>query len=825
MSQPTPAEIALLRNQEHQTHLYLSIYQPKTVLSCQVNNVAIAKSAIAIVYDGASGSYLNVHAGMTLYVGSSAGGSDYGRIRVRSITATTITVATNDISWKDDLYLTIKEFYEVWPIFQKLQSVGSTPDTADVIVYKDEDITYTDQNDHPGSLIWMGGHQAAMAGDQIYWSATGTVNTEGVGITYAWEFEGGSPSSGTVVTPGLVTYSTPGHYTTKLMVTSANGTVDTSYRHVSIYNDANPPIQKWGLNDLQGSRSDGSYTAAIWIKEPIGTIVDGALVVIFSDTWYGSTRTSINGKIVFVGYILDGSIVYDWRTSTVEFDVGSVTEIMKLCSGPGVSLVSFAPPTGWEEMEDVTIRKAIWWFLRWHTTVLNLADVCYLGTNYSIGAFETEAGTLYDVLNGFMDSTLFGSAIANRPGQIVCEINPEAIDNAPSAINLGMSLDRQDWMNTPTIHEKIHPAVAYLEAGGFSCVFTGISGVNTPYMAAAPGDNGGYYGESDEHEGLALSSQAHLNTLIGNVYAYRNSRYPEVPIDLKGNYNNIDLTPNERYLLTIDAEDSQNRLAKTLNLHPTAMVWKYVPQQGVFLPSVTFHELTTGTAGDTIVVPDEVEDIIPYTPPNLPPINIPPPGIIPPIPPYIPPVIPPEYIPPTVVTGDHVGVVIYFPNLNLLSYSWTPATPTTLTGGAKYFENPAGWGGDTNFVVPQNGIYYLTIEGRLHGHFNSGLDNVGGAVYVFANIHFTGGIDISNTYFYGTFIIPVKFGGVGAEFYSIFHASNIYELHDAYTSGGSQHNFVIGISAEINTDENEVDIYEALLDLYVTIHRIGDIPS
>lgn len=645
MSQPTPAELALLRTRPHRSHLYLSIYQPKTVFAAQVNDSTIAIGKSYIIYDTVTtGSYSAIKAGMTLYVGSTLGGSEYGRIRVKSADGTALVVAENsDINWKDDLYLTIKDFYEVWPVYQALFSVGNTPSTADVLVYKDTDVMYAGQNDHPGSLIWMGSHKAGLIENgqaEFYWSATGTVNVSGESMTYSWLFEGGNPATSTSVTPGTVAYDTPGHYVTQLQVTASSGTVDTSYRYVSVYDDTNPPVQKWGISDLRGSRGEGAYTATIWIKEPVSNIAEGSLVVIFSDDQYGSTKQHINGSIIFVGYILNDTISYDYHTSTIEFDVGSVTEVMKLCEGPGISLTSTFGPDTWSEMQDINISKAIWFYLRWHTTVLNVADVMYTGPNYSIYSFETDAGNLYDVLNEFMKNTLFGSAISNRQGQIVCELDPESYENPINLMPLGMRIDRQDWMETPSVVEARRPPLSYLEAGGYA--YNSSSGiVNTPFLACAPGNTPAYFGRSEEQQGLALTSQAHLNTLIGNVFAYRNARYPQTTLQFVGNYANIELVPSERYLLTVSPTDSQSRMNVTdLPIHPTELTWRYIPDTETLILNGVFHEMVTGVGGIYLPVPQDIEFNSedynnPYDPPS------PPTGTIPWTPPWVPPVPPP----------------------------------------------------------------------------------------------------------------------------------------------------------------------------------------
>lgn len=689
MSQPTPSELALLRNRDKRTQLYLSIYQPKVVFAAQVNNVNISIGETYIDYDTvSSGAYFNIKPGMTMYIGSTPGGTNYGRIRVRFAGSDYIMVAENsDINWKDNLYLTIKDFHEVWPIYQTLQQVGNTPDTDVILVYKDGDISYTGQNSNPGSLISMGSHQAIWlesGSAQLYWSASGTVNTNGDTNSYLWSFEGGTPTGSVLQNPGLIEYVTAGHYVTQLDVTSSSGTVDTSYRYVSVYDDANQPIIEWGMDDLKGSRSEGAYTSTIWVRQPVNGVVEGALVVIFSKSYYGSTPYSFVNNIEFVGYILNDSITYDYQQSKVEFSVGSVTEVMKECEGPGLSLTSvIVEPDTWSDMQDVTIQKAIWWFLRWHSTVMNLADVRYIGTNFYIYAFESDNGTLYEVLSTFIQSTVLGSVVSNRQGQIFCEIDPSAIHNTPTDMSLGMAIDRQDWMGEPNIREATRPEISYLEIGGYSYEPGASTGTNTPYLACAPGVVPSYFGKMEEVQGLALDSgsatsdQAYLNTLAGDYLAYRNARYPETGISMAGNYGNIELVPSERYLLTVEAQDSQSRVeVNNLPVHPIELTWKFVPEKNFLSVDATFHELTVGYSGTTLDIPVNTIDNDIYIPPYVVPPFFPQTGIIPWIPPIIPPDIPPDD---DCTTGPfHPNSYLTYPELSTLdnthlsTYVWFP---------------------------------------------------------------------------------------------------------------------------------------------------------
>jgi len=329
MTQLTPAQVSLLRTRPHNTKLWLSIYQPSTKLAARVNNASAAKNDRYISYDGVTaGSYLLLEEGMTLMIGSGLGKNDKGEVRIRSANPTGVVVAENSyIDWEDNDYITAKGFFEIQAVFPRI--IQNPSDPTKTVWYKDYDITYTNQNTVLGSFVCMGSHFAGFLDGtgtcSVYYTATGTsyVGVSPSTLSYYWTFEGGSPTGSYLETPGYIDYTTPGHYTTRLIVSGSAGNSDVSYRHISIYDKLDEgtsvPILDWQITKLSGNRDSGGYTASIRVFEPLSEneIKDGSLVVIFSDDYYGSTKQSIGrnsvnrSNIVFVGYVMDGSISYN----------------------------------------------------------------------------------------------------------------------------------------------------------------------------------------------------------------------------------------------------------------------------------------------------------------------------------------------------------------------------------------------------------------------------------------------------------------------------------------------------------------------------------
>ncbi len=649
-------DLALLRTRPHLSKLWLSIYQPPIVLACRVNDSSIAKGAREITYGSVSqGSYALVENGMTLYIGKTPGGKEKGKLRVRSATPTVLTVAENSINWEDGDYLTIVRFFEIQAVYPRILRVG---DYGNTVWYKDYDIAYSNQNDILGTFICMGSHYAGFLDNgqcQVYYTATGTANVLGEGLSYSWFFQGATVTGSSAFTPGYITYNTPGYYTTRLTVTSTSNATDVSYRHVSIYNrpghGSNTPIEKWELIELNGSRDNGGYTAKVRIYENLDLIYDGALVVIFAEDWYGNTKKSLGGNavnrssIVFCGYILGDTIRFDYNNSIAEFEIGSPTEIMKRTEGFAISCKSSSSPISdpdpdipspWVLIKDMNIKRGLYHYLRWHSTTLLCNDLQFLGIDKNVQYMDTDRTSLYDAAYNWINGTLMGEFVCDRQGKMWAEVSVMATDNASGTFPVAMTLTRQDWMNQPEIVEAIYPELSGLELGGIA--FSGAStGTSQAFLSHAPGITPSYYGSFEQIQGLVINSQNDLNTLAGNVLAYRNARYPSVVFDLSGNYRNLDIAPQE--LITVTIKNSDTPLSIAFTEKPftiRGMSWTYSPSDEAFLlTSLDLHEVTKGYPADTVEIPPEPPD---DTPPDRPPE---PPNWPPPIPPTPPPPIPP----------------------------------------------------------------------------------------------------------------------------------------------------------------------------------------
>jgi PKD repeat protein len=656
MAVPTSSELTLLRNQPHNVRLYLSVYQPKYVLTAAVNDATITKGERAITYDGASWAagwdYTMLHNGITLLVGNAVGDETKGRVRVRSATSTVITVAENShIDWADNDVLTVLNFYEINPVYPRI--IQDPADETKTLWYKDYDIAYAGQNSALGSFICMGSHYAGFTGN-VYYSATGTLNLKGEALNYHWLFEGGNPTGSSAETPGNIAYATPGHYTTTLVVSGTSaGSVDTSYRHISIYDKpgegagSHLPITSWELQDMSGSRDQGGYFANIRIRQNLAwsylmsgeykpIIREGDLVVIFSEDWYGSVKQSIGGNadhrqsIVFVGYILKGSLQYNYKDSYVDFTVGSPTEIMKMAEGFSISVEDNIDPetatsdpdipSGWVALLNMDIKRAVYHYMKWHSTVMNCCDVRFYGTDRPLQFFDADRTSLYDAVNTLLSGAWLGKLTSDRQGALFCERD---IFIEPTAYPKSFTLSDQDWLDDVIIDQSRQERTSFIEIGGVA--YSGATGTYTPLLSNAPGVSPSYRGKTIRQQGLALLDQAELNRIAGALYDQNNSIYPNVDIKLAGNYRNYDIAPQEKVPMTVTASDTVRGISFfNKDFFVQRLQYQYNPNDETLMPLMSTAELCTGTVSDTLAIPVVPPTESQYGSFGVPPLLIPP---------------------------------------------------------------------------------------------------------------------------------------------------------------------------------------------------------
>lgn len=614
------SDLETLRKRPFRTKLDLFVFSPRVVMRALVNNPSASKGDRVIPFDTVStGSFASIEPGMTLLVGNTDGGADIGRIRIVSGSASQLVVSENsNIKWQDNKNLTVLRYWDLWPIFPRIISDPSNDEN--VIFYKDYDIAYSNQNFNLGTFANAGPHRPIFIENgtgTAYYSSTGTLNLLGNSLSYDWAFEGGNPTGSTSAHPGFVYYSGTGDYVTRLIVTDqATGQQDRTYRYVSVRRKIGEggvtPIVRWEMSTLSGSRDEGGYNVEFTVYDPVD-IDENCLIMLKADDDYGNYRGSLGGNypnhndIFFVGYIDAGSIRFNAVYNYITFTATSVTGMMKKMTGFSVSVESTENPTAWYQLRDMDARRAIYHYLKWHSTVLSVTDFAFNGTDYKLQYFDVDRTSLFDAVDNLMKSAYLGRLSADRQGKLWAEVDPMAYDNPTGSFVPVMSISNRDWMREPSVEEQVYDASSYIELGGIA--YSGsTTGTFAALLSGAPGLAPSYHGSVEKLSGMALGGQTHLNQVSGNLWANRNQRFPRVTMEMSTPVRNLDIAPQEVVDVTIQPNDTIRGERIGGIYIPSNFGWDYDPQNQTLLPRLELVGVVSGDPGDTITIPETVED-------------------------------------------------------------------------------------------------------------------------------------------------------------------------------------------------------------------------
>lgn len=698
-------DLEKLRKRPSRTKLDLFIFQPRVVMKCRLNDSDAAKNDRTIPYDTVSfGSYLSVESGMTLLIGTYEGGSDVGKVRIVSATSGQFKVSENsNIKWQNDLYLTVIRYWDLWPVFPRI--IQDPSNETNVIFYKDYDIPYGNQNWYLGTFVNAGPHRPVFLVNgtgTVYYTSTGTYNLLENSLTYSWAFEGGNPTGSTLADPGYVYYTGTGDFVTRLTVTDPlNGNSDTTYRYVAVRNKIgegpSTPIVKWEMDTLSGSRDEAGYNASFKIYDQNVQIDENCLVMIHAEDWYGDEKLSLGGNypnssnIFFIGYIERGSISYNAMYNYTSFTAMSVTGMMKKMTGFSVSVESKQNPSTWYELRDMDVRRAIYHYLRWHSTVLSVTDFAFEGDDRKIQYFDVDRTSLFDGIDNLMKSTLLGRMSSDRQGRLWADIDPLGYDNPTGTFIPVMEITKRDWMDEPSIDENIYDNSSYIELGGIA--YSGaITGTFEALLSGAPGYTPSFYGTVEKISGLAITGQTQINQLSGNIWANRNQRWPTASMRMATPVRNLDIAPQEVVALKINQTDTvRNEQIEGIYI-PSNFNWSYDSENQTLLPDVELVGVVSGNPGDTILIPPTVEDgdfeFPNFSFPNFPA-------------PYFPglPIIDPLQVQNMVVHIKNHGI-FYTNNFDSASPSWQSAN-NNLQNNASIFRN---------FEVSSDGRVFVQVS-------------------------------------------------------------------------------------------------------------------
>lgn len=638
------SELTYLRSQKPRTAIirwYLAVapYGETDLFTAQVNDAAIERGEMSITYDGATGE-ADAEIWMTLWVGSTPGAFDKGMVRIRDIdtVANIIEVAENDdIDWADDDYLTIPGecgFREIWGKYQRLdEETGTT--------YKDYDRAWGDGNYTENMRPKANAGPPAVK----FLNDDGYVDIEFIGedsyavkvgeniASWSWEFRdgvvqsGGANQEGTRVNPNVVRYSTTGMRYVYLQVTDTNGRTMTHYVPIWTFDEDEMPYTQVEVQEL--ACDDNGWCARLKCfqtntteEDIIHSFPDGALCVLFTETEYGGTETSICGfqdreEVEFVGWIKGETLDFNFEEGSVEFEAVSTDGILRSIPGFAFRITNDDTPTNWEEMLHLNVDRAQAMLLQWHCTVNSIAHINRVGEDRRIAIQDFPRGSIFEQLNDHLLNDAQCRIMTDRQGIMWATKDPQFMEAADrDAVDVACTLTEPDWLGRIEERRSHWPKVGYVMLGGMDATLTD-DGFPQAYLSQAPGRCPSRSNDEIREEGYIVEDQDELNWWSGMRYAKENCDYPDLPVDLVGFWPGFDPAYQRYVKLTTEDPLGRNDWNQERFI-VRGVAHQVLPRDLTALTELTLeHETMDVGEGETVDIPDLNEYHTPMHTPNI----------------------------------------------------------------------------------------------------------------------------------------------------------------------------------------------------------------
>ncbi len=236
-------DAALMRQFPQTVRRYLSAAARDVVFAAQVSSGTIQRDAvssgvIAIPYTSVTtGAYSDVIAGMTLDIGTTAGGAEIGKVRVRSANAAQILIGETALTLSSGNYLTVRREFRPWQVKpRRFEDYVDAAYPTSFTEYHDYDLAYTNQNTAipPKANITASGYTLVKpagfvdAGQTYRTVALSGANSitlaPGASLTaWAWEIGDGTLATGTLSSAAITARFPVGFRYVTLTVTNSNG--------------------------------------------------------------------------------------------------------------------------------------------------------------------------------------------------------------------------------------------------------------------------------------------------------------------------------------------------------------------------------------------------------------------------------------------------------------------------------------------------------------------------------------------------------------------------------------------------------------------------
>ncbi len=580
-----------LRKEFKTSILYWSVHQPATLLDAQIADVTISRGDRTIAYDNGTGTaaeFGRIEAGQPLIFNGR-------KIRIKAISGNevsgSIIVAENPEDWQDNADIAVTHEYPVFPFLP-----GFTAGTTTSTFTKDIGTTasgenYTDENLEPppvcnvGVLLFVDWYQGSNIVFDFDLSTYSYVIANGAAISsYAAVVSPAAAGLTVSINAGTgagdLTITQKGTWWVKFTVTDDNGKSQNTYRLVM----TDDPIQSFDISPLTGvwGRGGWNYSISVTASASLTDIPDQALAALwhlpkvdgvetYTDVWADGANYLGENQLC-AGYLQRDNADQKLTTGVgqVTFTVNTPEQQLADISQFGsVSLKAISgTPSDWYEYSSwLGTGSAIHHLLRWHSSILFVADIWHLMRDDNGVKFATftEASVLQQIQTFTDGKGLKAKLVSSRLGTLTLERDIQLLNDATrAALDTVFSIGLTDVGGNFTIVREPQESTLQTLLDGFS--FDGTT--STPFISKAPGDASENQGINRiKQSGQVLASQTDANERGGRVHAVANAELVEVrPFIFRGDYTGaFDLACQTLGWYEFDLPNSTLKRGQSLN--------------------------------------------------------------------------------------------------------------------------------------------------------------------------------------------------------------------------------------------------------------------
>lgn len=606
----TAGELVKFRAGGQWSKLGLVIQQPETVFTARINDTfASLDGVVEFIYDGGSGTLADVKVGMTIFVGTAAGLYDKGICRVRQApSATDIYIGqTSDIQFADNDYITIVNSFSLWQ--RDLARAGD-------LVLMDYDISFGDL-DNGGIIPRIGPMVAVLklvAGTVTFAPPDPSLSAGYDGATivsYLYDAPGAASTADMGTTAPSWTYDTAGEYRWSCTITDSLGRETVSYRWVFV----DPEPVSFNLESCGADYGDGDWSFEVTCFAGVtrADVHDRALVTLYAEREVYNGVTGSVGKmagfenVLACGWIDGESIVYDRESGEVNFTVrGAGFWLSKLRTYPLELQDTSTTATGWKEIEEMTVDKALAHILYWRSTAALVMDCFFTGDTTRIKIFAEPGGALKDQLDAIANK-IFAKPLVNSYGQLFVEVDAQIIaDAARDALPVVMDITKPDWISPLEVERVTTPKTAMVELGAVSD-YDGTT--SAPIYSRAPGLSGKAHGQINSYSNYVIVDQDECNRIAGCLLAVENNEYEPLEMNLSANNRLLDIAPRMYCTVSIaEADTTRGIVISGARLIPRKVELEWDKESFSLATVVTFEFEAIGVDGVEYNPPTVTDD-------------------------------------------------------------------------------------------------------------------------------------------------------------------------------------------------------------------------